>query len=49
MNTLQVHAPPLHGAHIVCEDGQLPTLQHVFQFFVGCGPSGCGKKGLSAQ
>ena len=35
MNTLQVQTPPLRGAHIVREDGQLSTLQHVFQFFVG--------------
>ena len=49
MNTLQVQTPPLRGAHIIREDGQLSTLQHVFQFFVGCGPSGCGEKGLSVQ
>lgn len=36
-------------AHIISEDGQLPALQHVFQFFVGCGPSGCGEEGLHAQ
>lgn len=36
-------------AHIVGEDGQLPALQHVFQLFVGRGPSGCGEEGLHAQ
>lgn len=36
-------------AHVIREDGQLPALQHVLQFFVGCGPSGCGEEGLDAQ
>lgn len=40
-------APP--AAHVICEDSQLPALQHVFQFFVGGGPSSCGKKGRPAQ
>lgn len=39
-------APP--GAHIIGEDGQLPALQHVLQFFVGRGPAGCGEKGFRA-
>lgn len=49
MNALQVQTAPLRGAHIVREDGQFSTLQHVFQLFVGCGPSGCGEKELSVQ
>lgn len=40
---------PHPGAHIIREDGQFPALQHVFQFFIGRGPAGCGENRLSAQ
>lgn len=43
-NAFQKQTPPPPGPHIIGEDGQLPALQHVFQFFVGCGPSSCGGK-----
>lgn len=47
--TASQNRPTPARAHIISEDGQLPALQHVFQFFVGCGPSGCGEEGLHAQ
>lgn len=40
--------PTRVGAHVVREDGQLPTFQHVLQLFVGSSSAGCVGKGPPA-